>query len=178
MRAKILVLSDSTSAGLRQDQAGAAVKELLEAHGWTVTALDILPDRLDQITERLRAWSGDSDSDCDAVFSVGGTGLSPRDVTPEATRAVIEREIPGFAELMRAEGSKKNRRAALSRGLCGLRNGRLIVNLPGSTRGARESLEILIDLLPHAIDVAQGRTEHSDGRARSQARAASAALDI
>jgi len=162
MQGKILVVSDSTSAGLRQDQAGGAVKALLEAHGWTVTALEILPDDLDQISHRLRAWSGDVD--CDAVFSVGGTGLSPRDVTPEATRAVIEREIPGFAELMRSEGLKKNRRAVLSRGVCGLRNGTLILNLPGSTRGARESLEILVDLLPHAIDVAQGRTEHSDGR--------------
>lgn len=162
MQAKILVLSDSTAAGARQDQAGAAVKELLEASGWTVAALEILPDDLDRISERLREWT--FGPDCDAVFTVGGTGLSPRDVTPEATRAVIEREIPGLAELMRSEGLKHNRRAVLSRGLSGLRNGRLIVNLPGSTRGARESLEALIDLLPHALDIAQGRTEHGGGR--------------
>ena len=162
MQAKILVLSDSTAAGRRQDQAGAAVKQALEDRGWTVTALEILPDDLDAICERLREWT--FGPDCDAVFTVGGTGLSPRDVTPEATRAVIEREIPGFAELMRAEGLKKSRRAVLSRGLSGLRNGRLIVNLPGSTRGARESLEALIELLPHAVDIAQGRTEHGDGR--------------
>ncbi|HUI41490.1 MAG TPA: MogA/MoaB family molybdenum cofactor biosynthesis protein [Terriglobia bacterium] len=162
MQAKILVLSDSTAAGTRQDQAGAAVRELLETRGWSVTGFEILPDDLDRISERLREWT--FSPDCDAVFTVGGTGLSPRDVAPEATRAVIEREIPGFSELMRAEGAKKNRRAALSRGVCGLRAGRLIVNLPGSTRGARESLEILIDLLPHAIDIAQGRTEHHDGR--------------
>jgi molybdopterin adenylyltransferase len=162
MQAKILVLSDSTAAGSRQDQAGAAVREMLEARGWTVAALEILPDDLDAISERLREWT--FGPDCDVAFTVGGTGLSPRDVTPEATRAVIEREIPGFGELMRAEGLKKNRRAVLSRGLSGLRNGRLIVNLPGSTRGARESLEAVIDLLPHAIDIAQGRTEHHDGR--------------
>jgi molybdopterin adenylyltransferase len=162
MQAKILVLSDSTAAGQRQDQAGAAVRELLEARGWSVTNFEILPDNRERISQRLRDWA--AGSDCDAVFTVGGTGLSSRDVTPEATRDVIEREIPGFSELMRAEGAKKNRRAALSRGVCGLRNGRLIVNLPGSTRGARESLEILIDLLPHAIDIAQGRTEHHDGR--------------
>jgi molybdopterin adenylyltransferase len=159
MQAKILVLSDSTAAGRRHDQAGAAVKELLETRGWTVAALEVLPDDLDAISERLREWT--FGPDCDAVFTVGGTGLGPRDVTPEATRAVIEREIPGFAELIRAEGVKKNRRAALSRGLSGLRNGRLIVNLPGSTRGACESLEAVADLLPHALDIAQGRTEHS-----------------
>lgn len=162
MQAKILVLSDSTAAGQRQDQAGAEVKAILEARGWTVAALDILPDDIDTISERLREWT--FSPDCDVVFTVGGTGLSPRDVTPEATRAVIEREIPGFAELMRAEGFKKNRRAVLSRGLSGLRNGRLIINLPGSTRGARESLEAVVDLLPHAVDIAQGRTEHQDGR--------------
>lgn len=162
MRAKILVLSDSTAAGRHQDLTGPAVRELLEARGWTVTALEVLPDDLERVREQLRHWT--DDADCDAVFTAGGTGLSPRDVTPEATRSVIEKDIPGFSELMRAEGVKQNRRAALSRGLAGLRRGRLIVNLPGSPRGARESLQAIIDLLPHAIDIAQGRTEHSDGR--------------
>ena len=161
MRAKILVLSDSTAAGGRQDKAGAAVKALLEAQGWSIDALEILPDEIDLISARLRDWAA---TDCEAIFTVGGTGLSPRDVTPEATRAVVEREIPGLAELMRAEGLKKTRRAALSRGICGLRSGRLVVNLPGSTRGASESLQAIIDLLPHAADIAQGRTEHRDGR--------------
>jgi molybdopterin adenylyltransferase len=162
MRAKILVLSDSTAAGRHQDLTGPAVRELLEARGWAVTALEVLPDDLERVRERLRHWT--EGADCDAVFTAGGTGLSPRDVTPEATRSVIEKEIPGFSELMRAEGVKQSRRAALSRGLAGLRHGRLIVNLPGSPRGARESLQAIIDLLPHAIDIAQGRTEHSDGR--------------
>ena len=98
--------------------------------------------------------------DCDVVLTTGGTGLSPRDVTPEATRAVVEKEIPGLAELMRAEGVKRNPRAALSRGLAGVRKGKLIVNLPGSVRGARESLQSIVDLLPHAVDIAQGRTAH------------------
>ncbi len=161
MQAKILVLSDSTASGQRQDEAGAAVKNLLELRGWNVAALDVLPDDADRISERLREWT--YGPECDVVFTVGGTGLSPRDVTPEATRAIIEKEIPGLAELMRAHGLKQNRRAALSRSLCGLRNGRLIINLPGSTRGASESLEAIVDVLPHAIDIAQGRAGHSGG---------------
>ena len=160
MRAKILVLSDSTAAGQRQDEAGAAVRSLLEAQGCDVSALEILPDDMHRISEQLRDWA--ASPDCDAIFTVGGTGLSPRDVTPEATREAVEREIPGLAELMRAEGVKKTRRAALSRGICGLRNGCLIINLPGSTRGASESLLAVLDLLAHALDIARGRSEHRD----------------
>ena len=133
---------------------------LLEARGWQVAAIEILPDDLDTIRQRLEALT-DAD-DCDAVVTSGGTGVGPRDVTPEATRAVIEKEIPGLAELMRAEGVKKTRRAALSRGVVGVRKGKLIVNLPGSPRGARESLESILDLLPHVVDLIQGRTYHHD----------------
>jgi len=158
LRAKILVLSDAAATGKREDRSGPAVRKLLEAEGWRVMALEILPDEVDQIRRLLEQWTiGD---DCDAIFTSGGTGLSPRDVTPEATRAVVEKEIPGLGELMRAEGAKKTRRASLSRGMAGVRNGRLIVNLPGSVGGARESLEAIVDLLPHAVDIAQGRTEH------------------
>lgn len=160
LRARILVLSDAAAAGQRQDRSGPAVREMLQASGWVVAALAVLADDSDQIRRRLEAWT--EDDDCDAVFTTGGTGLSPRDVTPEATRAVLEKEIPGLAELMRSEGVKKTRMAALSRGLAGVRKGKLIVNLPGSVRGARESLESIIDLLPHAIDIAQGRTAHPE----------------
>jgi molybdopterin adenylyltransferase len=158
LRAKILVLSDAASRGERQDLSGQALAEVLEAHRWTITATEILPDDLDGIQELLRLWV--AQNDCDAIFTTGGTGLGPRDVTPEATEAVIEKEIPGLAELIRSEGVKKTRRAALSRGLAGMSRGKIIVNLPGSPRGARESLEAILDLLPHAIDITQGRAQH------------------
>ena len=160
LRAKIIVLSDAASRGERPDLSGPAVRYVLEARGWQVVAMEILPDDLNTIRERLAALT-DAD-DCDAVVTSGGTGVGPRDVTPEATRVVIEKEIPGLAELMRAEGIKKTRRAALSRGIVGVRKGKLIVNLPGSPRGARESVESILDLLPHVVDLIQGRTAHHD----------------
>ncbi len=159
-RAKILVLSDLATKGEREDRSGPAVREILESHGWEVTSLELLPDDLDQIRDRLIAWT--DAEDCDAIFTSGGTGLSPRDVTPEATRSVIETEVPGLAELMRAEGTRNTPLAALSRAIAGVRKRKLIVNLPGSPRGARESLESIIEVLPHAIDQIQGRTAHSE----------------
>ena len=157
-RAKILVLSDAAAGGRREDRSGPAVRELLEKRGWLVKALDVLPDDEGRIQTALVAWT--EGNDCDAVFTSGGTGLGPRDVTPEATQAVVERQVPGLAELMRAEGVKKTRMAALARGIVGVRNGKLIVNLPGSPRGACESLESIIELLPHAINLLRGHTEH------------------
>jgi len=160
LRAKILVLSDASARGLREDRSGPLVRDLLQAGGWEVSVLEVLPDDLDAIRERLVSLS-DAD-DCDAIVTSGGTGVAPRDVTPEATRAVIEKEIPGLAELMRAEGLKKTPRAALSRGVVGVRKAKLIINLPGSPKGARESLESILDLLPHVVELIQGRTSHQN----------------
>ena len=160
LRAKVMVLSDAAARGERTDLSGPAVRALLEARGWQVAGVEILADNFDAIRQRLEALT--AADDCDAVVTTGGTGVGPRDVTPEATRAVIEKEIPGLAELMRAEGMQKTRRAALARGVVGVRQGKLIVNLPGSPRGARESLESILDLLPHVIDLIQGRTSHPE----------------
>lgn len=161
LRAHILVISDACSRGERADRSGPAIGGLLEMRAWRVSAIEILPDDQDAIRQRLETViAGEG---CDAIITSGGTGVGPRDVTPEATRAVIEKEIPGLAELMRADGMKTTRRAALSRSVVGVRKGKLIVNLPGSPQGACESLESILDLLPHVVDLIQGRTAHMPG---------------
>lgn len=154
----IVTVSDSAVAGTRADRSGPALCERTAALGWTVCARQVVPDERDQIAAALRRL-GDSTQPL-LILTTGGTGVALRDVTPEATRDVIEREAPGVAELIREEGRKATPFAALSRGIAGLRGKSLIVNLPGSPKGAVESLDAIAKLVPHAIDLLEGKTEH------------------
>jgi molybdenum cofactor synthesis domain-containing protein len=160
--AAVLTISDSVTAGARTDRSGPAVRERLEQLGWKVPVLEVVPDEQAQIAARL-AVLADS-GQVSAIFTTGGTGVAPRDVTPEATRAVIDREIPGMAELMRARGCQATPLAALSRSVVGTRGVVLIVNLPGSPKGAVESLNAIVELAPHVLDLLKGKSEHSVAR--------------
>ena len=157
MRVAILTLSDTASRGERHDASGEAIKAiLLKEGGFQVVAHEICPDDEARIVEILFKFS--DSMRLDLVLTTGGTGLSPRDVTPEATRKVVEKEIPGIPELMRLEGIKITRRAALSRAVAGIRGRTLIVNLPGSEKAARESLSAILPVLSHALKKVQGDT--------------------
>ncbi len=154
----VLTVSDPCSQGLMTDTAGPAAAELLRQH-WPTSrvANALVPDKEDEITARLLEWSS---MKAQLILTVGGTGLSPRDRTPEATVRVLDRLVPGIAEAMRSLGSEKNKFAWLSRGIAGLRGSTLIVNLPGSKRGAEESLSAILPLLSHAIEIAGGGQSH------------------
>lgn len=156
--AAVITISDSVSQGARADLSGPAVRERLEQLGWLVSALEVVPDDSGLISQRFRTLA--DGGQISAIFSTGGTGVAARDVTPEATRAVVDREIPGMAELMRAKGRNSTPLAVLSRGICGTRGKVLIVNLPGSPRGAVESLDAIVDLVPHILDLLSGKTDH------------------
>ena len=148
-KALVLTISDSASAGKRDDLSGPEAKRILEEAGFEVAAIEVLPDQRSDIESRLcRA----SDEGFRLVVTSGGTGLSPRDVTPEATGAVIDRNVPGIAELMRLESLKITPKAALSRAVSGIRQSTLIINLPGSVKGVRECLAALRPILPHAME--------------------------
>jgi molybdopterin adenylyltransferase len=156
--AAVLTISDSVSAGTRSDRSGPAVRERLEQLGWKVAVIEVVPDEAAEISQRLATLA--DGGQVSAIFTTGGTGLAPRDVTPEATRAVVDREIPGFGELMRAKGRESTPRAVLSRALAGTRGRVLVVNLPGSPKGAVESLDAIVELVPHVLDLLRGQTEH------------------
>ncbi len=151
IKAAVVTISDSVHEGKRKDLSGPAVRERLEQLGWAVAVIEVLPDEHDLIAERLRTLA--DGGQVAAIFTTGGTGIAARDVTPEATRAAIDREIPGIGELMRSQGRKSTPLAVLSRGLAGVRSRVLIVNLPGSPRGAVESLDAIVTVLPHGIEL-------------------------
>jgi len=149
MRLGILTVSDRSSRGERPDGSGPALEEIVIAQGWQVLRQQIIPDDFSVIRQLLVEWS--ESGELDVIITTGGTGFSPRDVTPEATQAVIERPTPGIAEAMRAASLQVTPHAMLSRATAGIRRQTLIVNLPGSPKGAVENLQVLLPVLPHAV---------------------------
>ncbi len=158
MRVAILTVSDKGSRGERADTSGDAIAEIVTVSGGEIVGREIVADERSLIAARLREWC-DRDG-VDLILTTGGTGLAPRDVTPEATREVAERDVPGIAEAMRAEGLRHTPRAMLSRSAVVVRGATLIVNLPGSEKGVRESLGAVIGVLPHAVQLLRGDTDH------------------
>jgi molybdopterin adenylyltransferase len=155
MRAAVLTVSDRSARGEREDESGPLLAELLRESGATVVAQEVVSDEEAQLAERLRALA--DREDVNLVLTTGGTGLAPRDHTPEATRAVIEREVPGICEAMRAETLRRTPTAVLSRAVCGTRSGALVVNLPGSPKGVRECFAVIRPVLAHAVAQLAGR---------------------
>ena len=153
LRFGILTLSDRSSRGERVDSSGPALAHLIEAENWSVTKQALLPDNASAIRAILSKWA--DSGEMDIILTTGGTGFSPRDVTPEATRGVIEREAPGLAEAMRSASLKITPHAMLSRIVTGIRKRTLIINLPGSPKGAVENLQVILPVLPHAIQLLQ-----------------------
>ncbi len=148
----VLTLSDKGSKGEREDLSGPVIKEMLKSIDAEVKYYEILPDEKDSIKEKIIKYS----NEVDLILTTGGTGLSPRDVTPDATLEVIDRQVPGIAEAMRMEGLKKTNRAMLSRAVAGVRGKTLVINLPGSPKAVKENLAVILDALSHAIEKIKG----------------------
>lgn len=156
----VLTISDAGSKGEREDSSGDVIVTMMTEAGFAQTQRAIVPDEVNQISECLRGWCDSAVAD--VVVTTGGTGLGPRDVTPEATREILDIEAPGIAEAMRTETLKNTPFAMLSRGVVGVRNGCLIVNLPGSPSGVRETLEVALTSIPHALEMIRGWRTHAN----------------
>jgi molybdopterin adenylyltransferase len=157
--ATVITVSDSCSAGTREDLSGPAVARALSEAGAVGCNMAVVPDESDQIATAIRSAAAAGNA---LIVTTGGTGLAPRDVTPEATLAVCDRVVPGLAELIRLEGAKHTPFAALSRGVCATLGASLVLNLPGSPKGAESSLRAVLQLLPHALDLLAGKTAHKE----------------
>lgn len=161
VRVSILTISDRSSRGEREDLSGPALNDLVSSQGWKVVFSEIIPDDLITIQETLITWS-DSD-DQDLILTTGGTGFAPRDITPEATLAVIDRAAPGLAEAMRTASMEITKHAMLSRAVAGIRGNALIINLPGSPKAAVENLSVIIPVIPHAVQLLSGDAKAEAG---------------
>ena len=158
IRAVVITASDACSRGEREDSSGAALAQLLTQLGAQIVETRILSDDLEPLAEALREFA--DRSDVNLIVTTGGTGLGPRDNTPEATQRVLEREVSGIAEAMRAESLKVTPMAMISRGVCGVRSGTLIINLPGSPKAVKETFSVIAPVLSHALDLLAGKTSH------------------
>jgi molybdopterin adenylyltransferase len=157
--AAVLTVSDKAAAGQREDTSGASIRELLTSIGIEVARYEIVADEQDVVSARLREWADQRVAQL--IVTTGGTGFGPRDVTPEATKAILEYEAPGIAEAMRAEGLRHTPMSMISRAMAGVRNRVLIINLPGSPKGVRENLAVVLPVLQHALELLAGeRSDH------------------
>jgi molybdopterin adenylyltransferase len=161
IRVGILTVSDRSARGERADESGPLLRQMAEQRGWAVERASIVPDDFSSIRATLINWA--DEAGLDLILTTGGTGFAPRDVTPEATRAVVEREAPGLAEAMRAASMRNTSHGMLSRAACGIRGRALIINLPGSPKAARENLETVLPALPHAVALLQESPESERG---------------
>ncbi|MBE3114941.1 MAG: MogA/MoaB family molybdenum cofactor biosynthesis protein [Actinobacteria bacterium] len=155
LKVAIITVSDKGYREEREDISGKYIMQYFKEKGWEIADYEIVPDEKDKIKEKLKDISDKEKANL--ILTTGGTGFSPRDVTPEATDEVIEKKVPGFSEIIRIEGQKKTPRAILSRGVSGIRKKTLIINLPGSIKGVKDSLELIYRPLPHGIDILTGR---------------------
>ena len=157
----ILTVSDRSFRGEREDRGGPALKSVAGRMGWRIEAEAVVPDEIGKIQKAILDWT--DAGEIDLILTTGGTGIGPRDVTPEATRSLLEKELPGVMERVRFQSAKKTPLAALSRALAGVRRKSLIVNFPGNPEGAKESLEMILDVIPHAIEMIRGKdTSHEN----------------
>ncbi len=162
LKCAILTVSDRSAAGIREDQSGPALAQAVVDQGWQVCEKSIVPDEMEKIQKELISWA--DNGEIQVILTTGGTGFSPRDVTPEATESILDRGTPGIAEAMRAASMKITPHAMLSRAAAGIRRNTLIINFPGSPKGALENFEVVAPVLPHAVDLLmesdQAESEH------------------
>ena len=161
MRVGIITISDRAFTGTRQDVSGPALRDLIQSQGWNVVRMSVIPDNLQEIKKLLATWA--DSNEFDMLLTTGGTGFSPRDVTPEATAEIIQRDAPGLAEAMRAESIKITPHAMMSRARAGIRGSTLIVNLPGSPKAAVENFNVILPIVQHAVQLLSDDPDAEDG---------------